>query len=154
MLLNCGMEKMLESPLDCKEIQPIHPKGDRSWVFIERTDIEAETPIIWPLYTKNWLIWKDPHTGNEDGRKGDDKGWDGWMASPTHWTWVWVNSRSWWWTGRPGMLQSMGLQKVGHNWATELNWNMCRECTLRSIRQWWKKKLKETQMEKYSMRME
>ena len=52
----------------------------------------------------------------------DDRGWDGWMASPTQWTWVWVNSGSWWWTGRPGMLQSMGSQKVGHDRATELNW--------------------------------
>ena len=55
-------------------------------------------------------------------RKGEDRGWDGWMASPTWWTWVWVNSRSWWWTGRPGVLQFMGLQRVGHNWVTELNW--------------------------------
>ena len=54
--------------------------------------------------------------------EGDDRGWDGWMASPTQWTWVWVNSRIWWWTGRPGLLHSMGLQRVGHNWATELNW--------------------------------
>ena len=56
------------------------------------------------------------------GGKGDGRGWDGWMASPTQWTWVWVNSRSWWWTGRPGMLQFMGSQRVGHDWATELNW--------------------------------
>ena len=56
------------------------------------------------------------------GGEGDDRGWDGWMASPTWCTWVWVNSGSWWWTGRPGMLQSMGLQRVGHDWATELNW--------------------------------
>ena len=55
------------------------------------------------------------------GGEGDDRGGDGWMASPTQWTWVWVNSRSWWWTGRPGVLQSMGLQRVGHDWATELN---------------------------------
>ena len=54
--------------------------------------------------------------------EGDDRGWDGWMASPTRWTWVWVNSRSWWWTGRPGMLQFMGSQRVRHDWATELNW--------------------------------
>ena len=54
--------------------------------------------------------------------EGDDRRWDGWMASPTQWTWVWVNSVSWRWTGRPGMLQSMGLQRVGHDWATELNW--------------------------------
>ena len=54
--------------------------------------------------------------------EGDNRGWDGWMASPTRWTWVWVNSWSWWWTGRPGVLQFMGLQRVGHDWATELNW--------------------------------
>ena len=61
------------------------------------------------------------------GGKGDDRGWDGWMASPTQWTWVCVDSGSWWWTGRPGVLQSMGLQRVGHDWATELNWSthMC-----------------------------
>ena len=56
------------------------------------------------------------------GGEGDDRGWDGWMASLTQWTWVWVNSRSWWWTGRPGVLRFMRLQRVGHNWATELNW--------------------------------
>ena len=56
------------------------------------------------------------------GGEGDNRGWDGWMASPTRWTWVWVNSRSWWWTGRAGILQLMGSQRVGRNWATELNW--------------------------------
>ena len=56
------------------------------------------------------------------GGEGDDRGWDGWMASPTRWTWIWVNSRSWWWTGRPGMLWFMGSQRVGHDWMTELNW--------------------------------
>ena len=55
----------------------------------------------------------------ESGRRGDDRGWDGWMASPTRWTWVWVNSRSWWWTGRPGMLQFMGSQIIKHDWVTE-----------------------------------
>ena len=55
-------------------------------------------------------------------REGDDRGWDGWMASLTRWTWVWVNSVSWWWTGRPGVLRFMGLQRVGQDWATELNW--------------------------------
>ena len=55
-------------------------------------------------------------------REGNGRGWDGWMASPTQWTWVWVNSRSWWWTGRPGVLQSLGSQWGGHNWVTELNW--------------------------------
>ena len=70
--------------------------------------------------------WKRPWCweGLGAGGEGDDRGWDGWMASPTWWTWVWVNSRSWWWTGRPGMLRFMGLQIVGHNWATELNWRI------------------------------
>jgi len=68
--------------------------------------------------------WKRPWCweGLGAGGEGDDRGWDGWMASPTRWTWVWVNSGSWWWTGRPGVLQFMGLQRIGHDWATELNW--------------------------------
>ena len=60
--------------------------------------------------------------GKTEGRRRDDRGWDGWMASPIQWTWVWVDSGSWWWTGRPGVLLSMGSQRVGHNWAPELNW--------------------------------
>ena len=68
--------------------------------------------------------WKRPWCWErvKAGGEGDDRGWDGWMVSPTQWTWVWVNSRNWWWTGRPGMLQSMGLQRIGHDWATELKW--------------------------------
>ena len=57
-------------------------------------------------------------------RRGDDRSWGGWMTSPTQWTWVWVNSRSWWWTGRPGVLQFMGYQSVEHDWVTELNWSV------------------------------
>ena len=67
MLLNCGVEKTLESPLDCKEIQPVHPKGDQSWIFIGRTYAEADTPILWPLDVKNWLVWKDPDLGKIEG---------------------------------------------------------------------------------------
>ena len=122
MLWTVVLEKTLESPLDCKEIQPVHPKGDQSWVFIGRTDAEAETPIFWPPDMKNWLIWKDWFWERLKMGEGDDRGWDGWMASPTQWTWVWVNSQSWWWAGRPDVLQSMGSQRVGHKWATELNW--------------------------------
>jgi len=116
--------RRLESPLDCKEIQPVHPKGDQSWVFIGRTDAKAETPVLWPPHAKSWLIGKDPDagTGWGAGGEGDDRGWDGWMASPTRWTWVWVNSGSWWWTARLGVLWFMGWQRVGHDWATELNW--------------------------------
>ena len=64
------------------------------------------------------LRWEKLRAGGE----GDDRGWDGWMASPTQWTWVWVNSGSWWWTGRPAVLRFMGLQRVGHDWQTEQNW--------------------------------
>ena len=75
--------------------------------------------------------WKRPWCweGLGAGGDGDDRGWDGWMASLTQWTWVWVNSRSWWCTGRPGVLRFMGLQRVGHNWATELNWCICQNLT-------------------------
>ena len=119
------LEKTLECPLDCKEIQPVHPKGDQSWVFIGRTDAEAETPVLWPPDVKSWLIGKDPDAGRDlgAGGEGDDKGWDGWMTSLTRWTWVWVNSGSSWWTGRPGVLWFMGSQRVGHDWVTELNWS-------------------------------
>ena len=116
------LEKTLESPLDCKEIQLVHPKGYESWVFIGRTNVEAEAPILWPPDAKSWLIWKDPDSGKDWGQEEKDRGWDGWMASPTQWTWVWVNSGSLWWTGRPGVLRFMGLQRVGHDWVTELNW--------------------------------
>ena len=116
------LEMILESPFTCKEIKSLHSKGNQSWIFIGRTDAEAEAPILWPrceelTHSKRPWCWERLKAG-----EGDDRGWDGWMASPTQWTWVWVSSRSWWWTGRPGMLQSMGLQRVGHNWATELNW--------------------------------
>ena len=105
------LEKTPQSPLDCKEIQPVHPKGDQSWVFIGRTDVEAEAPILWPPDAKSWLIWKDPDAGKDWRQKEKGTtGWDDWMASPTWWTWVWVNSRNWWWTGRPGVLQSTGSQ--------------------------------------------
>ena len=114
------LEKTLESPLDCKEIQPGHPKGNQSWIFIGRTD--AEAPILWPPDVKNLLIWKDPDAEN-DWRQEEKvmRGWDGWMASPTQWTWVCVSFGSCWWTGRPGRLLSMGSQRVRHDWVTELN---------------------------------
>ena len=74
--------------------------------------------------------------GLRAGEKGDDRGWDGWMASLTWWTWVWVNSRSWWWTGRPGVLQFMGSQRVGHDWATELNWTELTETHITFACEW------------------
>ena len=120
---NVVLEKTLESPLDFKEIQPVPPKGNQSLIFIGRTDAEAEIPILCPPDAKNWLNGKDPDAGKDwrQEEKGTSRGWDGWMASPTWWTWVW-GSRSWWWTAKPGMLRSMESQRVGHTWATELNW--------------------------------
>ena len=116
------LEKTLESPLDCKEIQLVHPKGDQSWVFIGRTNVEAETQqyfghLMWRADSleKPWC-WERLGAGGE----GDDRGWDSWMVSLTQWTWVWVNSRSWWWTGRPGVLWFMRSQRVRQDWATEL----------------------------------
>ena len=118
-----GLGKTLESPLDSEEIQPVHPKGDQSWVFFGRTDAEAETPILWPSHAKSWLIRKDPDAGRDWGQEEKrTTGWDGWMASPTRWAWVWVNCGSLWRTGRPGALQFMGSQRVGHDWTTGLNW--------------------------------
>ena len=79
------LEKTLESPLDCKEIQPVHPKGTQSWMFIGRTDVEAEAPILWPPHVKNWLIWKDPNAGKdwrqeEKGTKEDEMvEWHHWL---------------------------------------------------------------------------
>ena len=102
----------------------VHPKGDQSWVFIGRTDAEVETPVHCPPHVKSWLSGKDPDAWERlrAWAEGDDRGWDDWMASPSQWTWVWVNPRSWWWTERPGMLQFMGLQRDRHASATKLNW--------------------------------
>ena len=119
------LEKTLGSPLDSKETKPVNLKGNHSWIFIGSTDAKAETPVIWPPDAKNtWLIWKKPWCWErwKMGGEGDYRGWDGWMGSPIQWTWVWVNSRSWLWTGRPGVLQSMGSQIVGHCSVTELSW--------------------------------
>ena len=129
------LEKTLESPLDCKVIQPVHPEGDQSWVYIGRTDVAAEAPILWPPHAKSWLIGKDPDAGKdwgqeEQGMTEDEMvGWDHWLNGQ-----VWVNSGSWWWTGRPGMLRFMGLQRVGHNWVTELNWTELMQKSLKFFR--------------------
>ena len=114
------MEKAFESPLDCKEIKPANPKGNQHWILIGRTDAEAEAPKLWPPEVKSWLIGTDPDSGkDQEGQKGN-RGWDGWMdPSLTQWTWTWANSKRWWGTGRPGMLQLMGLQRIGHNLTTE-----------------------------------
>ena len=118
------LEKTLESPLDCKEIQPVHPKGDQSWVIIGRTDAEAETPILWPPDAKSWL-WKDPDAGEdwrweEKGMTEEEMvGWHHWLGEhESEWT-PGVGDG----TGRPGVLRFMGSQRVGHDWATDLIWS-------------------------------
>ena len=118
------LEKTPESPLDCKEIKLFNPKGNQSLIFIGRTDTEAETPVLWLPDAKNWCIGKNPDAGKDWGweEKGKTENKMMWIASPTQWTWVLASSGSLWWTGKPGMLQSMGSQRVGHDWATELKW--------------------------------
>jgi len=114
-----------KSPLDFKQIQSVHPKGNRSWVFTGRTDIQAKTPVFWPSDAKSWLIWKDPDVG-KDWRQ--EKGTTEIVMVRWHHRLngheFGKNPGSWWWTGRPSVLWFMGLQRVGHDWAgwTELNW--------------------------------
>ena len=123
MLLNCG--GTLESPLDCKEIQPVHPKGDQSWVFIEKTDVEAETPTLWPPNAKSWLIWKDPDPGKDWGE--EEKGTtEDEMVGWHHW----LNGDGFGWT--PGVGDGPGGLACRGSWSfksqtwlsdwTELNW--------------------------------
>ena len=116
------LEKTLESPMDCKEIKPVNPNWKQPWIFIGRTYAEAEIPIISPPDAKTWLIGKDPDAGKDLKARGegDDRGWDSWMASPTQWTWAWVNSRNWWW--KRGLLCcSPGGHKESDT-TEQLNW--------------------------------
>ena len=118
------LEKTLESPLDCKKIHPGRPKGDQS------LDVHWKDGC-WSRNSNTLANWCEELTQLKRpwywerlraGREGDDRGWDGWMASPTQWTWVWMDAGSWWWTRRPGVLQFMGSQRVRHDGVTELNW--------------------------------
>ena len=119
--------------LDCKEIQPAHPKGDQSWVFIGRTDAEAETPVLWLefqlLVRRADSLEKTLMLGWIGGRRRGRQRMRWLMASPTWWTWVWVDSGSWSWTGRPGICDSWGHKESDTtewlNW-TELNWILLR----------------------------
>ena len=111
MLWTVVLEKTLESPLDSKEIKPLHPNGDQSWVFIGRTVVYAETPILWPPDAKIWLIGKDPDAGKdwrqEEKGMAEDKmvGWHHQLNGQ-----IWASSRRWWRTGKPGILQSVQSQ--------------------------------------------
>ena len=115
------LEKTPESPLDCKEIQPVHPKGDQSWVFIGGLMLKLKLQYFGHLmrradsFEKPWC-WERLRAG-----EGDDRGGDGWMASPTHWTCVWVNSRSWWWQGGLACCGSWGHKES--DTTEQLNWH-------------------------------
>ena len=119
------LEKTLESPLDCKEIQPVHPKEDQSWVFIGRTDAKAETPILWPPHAKSWVIWKDPDAGKDWGQeeKGTTEdemvGWHHWLSGHRFgWTPGLVMDREAWHAAVHGVSKN---QTRLSDW-TELNW--------------------------------
>ena len=130
LLLNCGVGEDSWGSLGLQG-DPTSPFWrSQPWDFFGRNDSKAETPILGPPYGKSWLIGKDSDAGRDWGKeeKGMTEDEHGWMASLTRWTWVWVNSGSWWWTGRPGVLGFMGSQRVRHDWATDLIWSESRSC--------------------------
>ena len=131
------LEKTLESPLDCKETQLVNPKGNQSWIFIGRTDAEAESSNTLATWCRELALWKRPWCWErlKAGGEGDDRERDGWMASLTWWTWVWASSESWWWTEKPGVLESMGSQSQARlsdwtelNWWDQMPWSLFFEC--------------------------
>ena len=114
------LEKSLESPLDSKEIKPVNPKGNQSWIFTGRTDVEAEATILWPPESKSQLIGKDAEAGKDWGQ--EEKGVTKDEIVGCHhrqWICIWANFRRQWRTGKASWLQSVGSQRVGHDWATE-----------------------------------
>ena len=123
------LEKNLESPLDCKEIQPVHSEGDQPWVFFRRNDAKAETSGLWPPMQRVDSLEKTLMLeGLGAGGEGDDRAWDGWMASPTWWIWVWVNSRNGDEQGGLSCCDSLGGKESDTSeW---LNWTELRELTL------------------------
>ena len=120
--------KSLENPLDCKEIQQVHPKGNQS--FIGRCSLEGLMLRLKLLYFSHLMQRVDSLEktlmlgGIGAGGEGDDRGWDGWMASPTRWTWVWVNSRNWWWEAWRAAIHGVAKSRTQLSEWTELNWGM------------------------------
>ena len=115
--------KIFDVPLDCKETKPVHPEGDQSWIFIVRTDAETETPILGHLMWRTHLLEKTLMLGKIEGRRRRGQQSMRWLDDITDsMDMIWASSGSWWWTGKPVVLKSMGLQRVGHDWVTELKW--------------------------------
>ena len=116
------LKKTLESLLDCKEIKSVNSKGNQHWILIGRNNAKAETPNTLATWCEELTHWKRPWCWERlKVGEGDDRGWDGWMASLTQWTWVSANSGRWWRRGRPGGLQSMESQRVGQDWVDNNN---------------------------------
>ena len=116
------LEKILESPLNSRRsnqsiLKEISPECSLEGLIL-KLKLQYFDHLMWRTDWKRPWCWE----GLKAGGEGNDRGWDGWMASLPQWTWVWVNSRSWWWAERPDLLQSMGLQRFGHDWVTEVNW--------------------------------
>ena len=109
------LEKTLESPLDCKEIQPVYPKGNQFWMFIGRTDVEAEIPILLPVMRRTDSLEKTLMLGKIEGKRRREWQRMRWLDGITDSMDMSLSSRSWWWTGKPGMLQFMGSQRVRHD---------------------------------------
>ena len=115
------LEKTLESPLNCKEIKLVHSKGNQSWIFIGRTDAEAEAPIFWPPEERTDSLEKTLMPGKIEGRRRRGQQGMRWMDDITDLMDMSLSKfGSWWWTGKPGVLQSIGSQRVRHGWVTEL----------------------------------
>ena len=127
MLLNCGVgEDSWGSPCSARRSNQCILNEISPEYLLEGVKLNWSSHTL-ATWCKELTHWKRPWWWErlKAGKEGDDRGWDGWMASLTWWTWVWVSYGSWWWTGRPGVLQFMGSPRVGHNWVTELNWNIC-----------------------------
>ena len=123
MLLNCGWRRLLRVPWTARRSNQSILKEISPEYSLEGLMLKLKFHYL-ATWWKELTHWKRPWCWErlKGGGEGNDSGWDGWMAPTTQWTWIWVGSGSWWWTGKPCVLQSMGLQRVGCNWATELNW--------------------------------
>ena len=122
MLLNCGLEELLRVPWTARRSNKILSKEISPEYSLEGLMLKLKLQYFGHLMQRTDSLEKTLKWGKiKVGGEGDNRGWDGWMTSLTQWVWVWASSGSWWWTGKPGVLQSMGLQRVGHDWVTELN---------------------------------